>query len=1408
MSGESDILSLPGAETHYGGHAGIDPDGCGDSFTLTPVPGGFKLSFAGLYLTGRNVNLPPIPVQYGRQAVGLSKDAGAGAVFNPRPDAGGDTFSLLVVGQPNVVAACTADDGGPPWLGRIVPDDSVGAQFHQHFSAPVQATISNIFDGASGVFLAMIPSTSASPLAGPNFVFDGGVSDVLSGLVFPSDPSSTSALLIAEPSRMYDFDYVEVQIGSPPSAYVSATAMWAITSLGFLERGFLLSMGGKYIGQNNTLPEFPIGRTTVVTTTSNPSQAGAFAPIVSPDGSTFALWLVGTPFALSYTSKMGIDIGSLQFKPATVYLPNLQPFQPGNASQLWRLADALVPNPAVISLALTASASVSKVVTSNAEYDFSGFNGFGAVVMDSLRMFKYRKTFDTSTKPGNNAFLEFMYDIDVGNQVNLVSVGNPFLGLTTEAIYAVASVGSALIWSATPGCSFAVTGLKGAPSGTVAEQVAPPGQTVSLSGQPPAPFSLGTVIDVQASQTSAFVLINDIPIGVLGRGLNVVAIDETTFRAVSTQTFDLSAAGCSAFAATIAALPVGRLVAVASFGDFSGVTQPAIDAMQNRLGSAAFAAPFLATDTFAFVGRTNAELGLCSESRAAGHPAHAMYFVRPPQPAVVANQGNASSYTLGAQSDSVAGCHVFVDGLEVTCAPNVDGMNVVVIDEPSGIVLSSRHFPTGTPDGGTNFRVFLEQVPMGRYVLVVSKGSAVAGLNDEAKRALGTCGALAIWSLTESASYSLIGRRGAAPGSALERMHPSAAVSLAFDVSRTSEVARPFTELFVRSQLPTPLSPSASIQINGQDVFASTDQRPGLRVAAISRSGNFLSSGIFDTSKDAGASAVFVTFVQQLPAETTVAIASAGNVSAMLSDAAKATIEALGSSRIRSLAAGGAFAFVGRVGAAARSASETVTASGATSTKSWIPRVALTGLDVDIRSLDTAVGNTADITVNTISVLPSPRRGINVVVLNEAAQGAVLNTVAFNTSADATASDALAQFVEGLPPGRIVLCAVMGDGATLLTDRARHALASLGSHRIWRLQANEAWALIGTKGASPGSVPETNFNSGPCMMESWVPVSVDPAHGPSRLFVFPLAWVFGAVVVAGISSIISIYSGLPADSTVTVTDTVLPPPDPFPAPPMLIKKRFLFIGIDYMKIGSLTLRDRDGAGLATQRILSLRTALVNKGAMELADTRMVLEAGGDTIPSKAAVLAEIKRLVTSVVSEGVTVVGIFFLGHGNVDKKVPGSFTATADAQSGLITLTPDLEGRDVLWANEFQAALFGADGIPPGTNVNVTCVFHCCYSGGMFESKPDKGCWLSSVTKLVPATLSARSNDLTGLMMRMIKRTTWNFDSNWMTLKQIFDYVRPDGTAGLSPPPVDIPTVWGKAPTYAPDVVKFLKPL
>ncbi|MFP5273899.1 interleukin-like EMT inducer domain-containing protein [Coleofasciculus sp.] len=129
-------------------------------------------------------------------------------------------------------------------------------------------------------------------------------------------------------------------------------------------------------------------------------------------------------------------------------------------------------------------------------------------------------------------------------------------------------------------------------------------------------------------------------------------------------------------------------------------------------------------------------------------------------------------------------------------------------------------------------------------------------------------------------------------------------------------------------------------------------------------------------------------------------------------------------------------------------------------------------LHITVQSAAYDQGNSARITVNDEEFGFEPyNRGLNVAVIHEVT-GQKLGGATFDTFGDPSCAIAFAEWVENLPVGRIVAIALKDEGTVYLDERAKNACAALGAYWVYYLQFRSSWAMIGQKGATPGTAVE------------------------------------------------------------------------------------------------------------------------------------------------------------------------------------------------------------------------------------------------------------------------------------------------------------------------------------------------
>ena len=132
---------------------------------------------------------------------------------------------------------------------------------------------------------------------------------------------------------------------------------------------------------------------------------------------------------------------------------------------------------------------------------------------------------------------------------------------------------------------------------------------------------------------------------------------------------------------------------------------------------------------------------------------------------------------------------------------------------------------------------------------------------------------------------------------------------------------------------------------------------------------------------------------------------------------------------------------------------------------------------LEVQSAGHDDGNRAYLIVNFRVVNNEHTRGINLLALNGQTGQMLAPPRVYDTYASEAQSDSLADYIDSLPEGSVVLAGIMDDGTFHLTEKAYRALESIGSRYCRQVRFRDSWAIIGRKGAPAGTVPE-----------KWVPV--------------------------------------------------------------------------------------------------------------------------------------------------------------------------------------------------------------------------------------------------------------------------------------------------------------------------------
>ena len=397
------------------------------------------------------------------------------------------------------------------------------------------------------------------------------------------------------------------------------------------------------------------------------------------------------------------------------------------------------------------------------------------------------------------------------------------------------------------------------------------------------------------------------------------------------------------------------------------------------------------------------------------------------------------------------------------------GISLAVLDEVTGSVVTTASFDTHVSHEFSNqLSATIEQIRPGRIVLAAVSDEGTSSLNTRAKRALMSIGSDKINKLTFQGSWALIGVKGAPQGHVIEQFLNSAPVHLSAQVHLKSfhkhgiEISAESAGLGAGNY--------ATISVDGTTVdIPYTGYNRGLNVVILDKdSGVVVHAEIFDTSAQTNPrSDAFVNLIMSQPEGAVIVVAIKDEGVDHLSEAAKQACGSIGSALIRQVRHRGSWAIVGRKGAPMGSVPESASNSGSSKSTLFLPPNTNEGLcPVNLQSSGYS-GIGARITVNEIHHISPLSQGITLAILSDS-ECVVEKSQTFTSSQ----SNGLVDFVNLVPPGRVVLASIASDGVQHLTESGKAALEAIGSGIIHNVMYEHAWAIIGKKGTPRGSVLE------------------------------------------------------------------------------------------------------------------------------------------------------------------------------------------------------------------------------------------------------------------------------------------------------------------------------------------------
>ena len=681
-------------------------------------------------------------------------------------------------------------------------------------------------------------------------------------------------------------------------------------------------------------------------------------------------------------------------------------------------------------------------------------------------------------------------------RIVLVSVsGRASRSLNGRAKRAIKTLGSLKIDELGYGDSWALIGIKGSVPGTAIEGL-DADSCVELSSQ----YRLqqrrkyGIQIVAKSAGTSFG---NFAKISVEGkaveidysRGLNIVVLDENNGNILHSIVYDThtnyaaNTVPADAFASFINSLPRGRVVAIAMKEEaVSALTESAKQACEsigsvlirrvNRGGS------------WAIIGTKGAPSGSAAEAGSNSGAVQSIFWLP------LDSSTSPKSCSISISSSGLRkGISTDININSAHLPRRYRGISVAVVKEETCDFERVVAFDTSSSAGRANdLAGLIHKVPVGRIVIAVVWDEGSTDLTENAKLALESIGSALIRNVGYREAWGIIGRKGAAPGSVPEVQHANSTALRAVQRLTASDGL----DIIARSAGYSHGN-YWKVTVDGEVVrLPDTKNDRGLNVIVVNQhNGAVGHRKSFDTHASSVHSESFAGLINSLPKGRIVVIAMKDAATRSLTESAFQACEKIGSSLIRQIEHRGSWVIIGQKGAQKGTIAEAGSNTAAVQANAWFPadRSAY-ACNIAVVSAGLEEGLQTEITVNGLKALNGIlSRGITIAIIDESTC-TLEKKQTFDTHDSTAASHQLVALIQETPRGKIIAATIWDSATDRLTENAKLALTSIGSVSIRAVNRREAWAIIGRKGAPPGSVPEAHHPSS-IALQSWVKIPAE-----------------------------------------------------------------------------------------------------------------------------------------------------------------------------------------------------------------------------------------------------------------------------------------------------------------------------
>ncbi|EGG20700.1 hypothetical protein DFA_00561 [Cavenderia fasciculata] len=401
------------------------------------------------------------------------------------------------------------------------------------------------------------------------------------------------------------------------------------------------------------------------------------------------------------------------------------------------------------------------------------------------------KNYNIGTDDGSHDMVKDIVDkISVGSLVVVCSVLNSAgsnITMSADLLTSLERLGAEFGYDITSSSSYALIGRKGAAVATASELISNTGPVTLFSNFPKSLKPIKPFIEIDNLSVSAlpgggygyssFMINKQIVDGtnIFSSGLNVLTISPLNGTITSAKNYDTTtdSFNSSKFVADIQALPTGTIVALSTVGPAGQYLGNGVDTIVNYLGGMLIKS--FSSQSYCIISTVGQQLTgdkrVISECMSENIYVPTTCNTRFPIKSLFTGSGLSFCVTSMAQSSTAS--RIMVNGQSQLSSPS-SGLNVVTVDHITGAT-QEYHFDTANDDKQwVLFLNFIQGLTMGTFVLIsVQQSFGIPGpeFKDIIKISLSLIGASKFVNVGPSTSYSVIGTKGATPGSAYESFH-------------------------------------------------------------------------------------------------------------------------------------------------------------------------------------------------------------------------------------------------------------------------------------------------------------------------------------------------------------------------------------------------------------------------------------------------------------------------------------------------------------------------------------------------------------------------------------------------------------------------------------------------------------